>query len=99
MSSKSLIKNSHSGFTLLEVLIAMSVLVFISYAIYQATVETYKLRDSLSTEGNFYNGIRMSTSILQRDISMIYSPLISMPDKPATPNPQGQPPPRGLGAG
>ncbi len=70
---------STAGFTLLEVLIAMVILVFISVATYQTIIETYKLRESLSTEGNFYNGIRLSTTILQRDISLIYSPLISMP--------------------
>ncbi len=63
------------GFTLLEVLISMAILVFISFAIYQATTETYKLRDILSLEGNFYNSIRLSMSIMQRDISLIYSPL------------------------
>lgn len=82
---------SNEGFTLLEVLIAMSVMVFISFAIYQATVETFKLRDILSTEGNFYNSIRLATGILQRDISMIYSPKIATPDP--SPSPSGNVPP------
>jgi prepilin-type N-terminal cleavage/methylation domain-containing protein len=77
---RSLLTNQ-SGFTLLEILISMAVLVFISFAIYQATIETYKLRDSLLTEGNFYNGIRLSTSIMQTDISMLYSPLLAIPEK------------------
>jgi general secretion pathway protein J len=67
------------GFTLLEVLIAMAILVFISFAIYQATTETYKLRDVLSTEGNFYNSIRLATSIMQRDIALIYTPMVTVP--------------------
>lgn len=83
MSSNFLNKNSsESGFTLLEVLISMSVLVMISFGIYQATTETYKLRDSLSIEGNFYNAITLSLSIIQRDISLIYSPVALLPPAP-----------------
>jgi prepilin-type N-terminal cleavage/methylation domain-containing protein len=81
-------KNDTSGFTLLEVLISMAILVFISFAIYQATVETFKLRDSLSTEGDFHNSIRLSTSIMQRDIALIYSPVVALP----SPLPSGGPP-------
>lgn len=66
------------GFTLLEVLIAMAIMVFIALAIFNATTETFKLRDSLSTEGNFYNGIRMATTVMWRDISLIYSPTGSL---------------------
>ncbi len=62
------------GFTLLEILIAMSILMFISFATYQATIETYKLRDILGQEGDFYNGIRLSTAIVQKDIALLYSP-------------------------
>jgi len=72
-----------SGFSLLEVLIALSILVVLSFAIYQATTETYRLRDVLSNEGDFYNEIRLSMNILQRDISLLYSPTVSGPPKPS----------------
>ncbi|OFZ53488.1 MAG: hypothetical protein A2428_08015 [Bdellovibrionales bacterium RIFOXYC1_FULL_54_43] len=75
--------SNQGGFTLMEVLIAMVILVFISIAIYQATVETYRLRDVLSREGDFYNGIRLAMNIVQRDVSLIYSPLLIEPPKPA----------------
>ncbi len=82
-------KNHSSGFTLLEVLIALAVLVFISLAIYQATIETYKLRDTLLAEGEFYNTITISTAVIQHDISLIYSPYSA---DPALKNdPRGQP--------
>ena len=84
------ILKSPAGFTLLEVLISMAVLVFISFSIYQATIQTYKLRDSLSTEGGFHNGIRLSMSLMQRDFSLIYSPIIGVPEKKSNP---GDPPP------
>jgi len=54
----------------------MAILVFISFAIYQAVVESYKLRVVLGDEGDFNNAIRLSMNIVQRDISMIYSPLL-----------------------
>ena len=72
---------SDHGMSLLEVLISMAVLVFISFGIYEATMETYKLREILSTEGDFYNGIRLATGILQRDISLLYSSTIAFPEK------------------
>jgi general secretion pathway protein J len=81
-------KPSQEGFTLLEVLISMTVLVFISFAIFQATTETYRLRESLLVEGDFYNAIRLAVNIIQRDVSLIYSPLPLAPPKP----PQNTPP-------
>lgn len=65
----------------------MAILVFIAFAIFQATTETYHLRDTLSAEGNFYNSIRFSMNVLQRDIALIYSPLITIEKpKPIDPN-------------
>lgn len=83
--------------TLMEVLIALCILAFISISIYQATLETYRLRDTLASEGDFYNSIRISMAILQRDISLIYSPLMTLsqnqqPNASPTPGANGQPP-------
>lgn len=83
-------KNRESGFTLLEMMIVMTIMAFISIGIYQATTETNRLRDILSVEGDFYNGIRLAMNIVQRDISLIYSPELILPPKPA-PNPLVQP--------
>jgi len=98
---------SQSGFTLLEVLISMFLLVVISFATYQATTETFKLRDVLSTEGEFYNSIRLAVSILQRDLENAYSPVALRPEqKPRAnggqddqlqPQQQQQIPPPGFG--
>ena len=93
----------NSGLTLMEVLIAMTILVFISFAIYQATVETFRLRDTLASEGDFYNSIRLSMTVLERDVSLLYSPLITLPlekrpnrpnsANPTSANPNDLPPP------
>lgn len=77
----------NAGFTLIEVMIAMAILAFISLAIYQLTVETYRLRDTLSSEGDFYNGVRLSMDVMQRDVALIYSPLLIQPGKTSTPSP------------
>jgi prepilin-type N-terminal cleavage/methylation domain-containing protein len=74
-----------SGFTLLEVLIAMAILAFISLGIYYATTETFRLRDSISVEGDFYNNIRLAMTLLNRDISAMYSPTIMLPKKDTPP--------------
>ncbi len=79
------------GFTLIEVLIAMAILVFISFGIYQATIETYRLRDVLATEGAFYNTIRLAMSIVQRDIALIYSPVVLIPRPNTSPSPGSLP--------
>lgn len=71
---------THSGFTLIEVLISMFLLVLISFSTYQATTQTFKLRESLSTEGEFYNNIRLAVGILQRDIENLYSPILIRPE-------------------
>jgi general secretion pathway protein J len=73
-----------AGFTMLEVLIAIALLGMISLGIYQATAETYRLRDILLNEGDFYNGIRLSLSVMDRDISLLYSPYIMKPEEPVT---------------
>ncbi len=94
MSSNSLSKGvvpraRQAGFTLLEVMISLVILSFIALGIYQATVQTFKLRDVLQSEGEFYNGIRLAMDILQRDIALCYSPLIMRPKKaPSTTAPQ-----------
>ena len=81
--------HDEEGFTLLEVMISMVILVFISLGIYQATTETYRLREILANEGDFYNSIRLSMDVFQRDVSLIYSPMILLraPDPNAPPDP------------
>ncbi len=84
-------RNNQAGFTLIEVLIAFMILVFISFAIYQLTTNTFRLRSNLSDEGDFYNEIRLSLGILSQDISMIFSPKLVIPPvkKKKNPTPSG----------
>jgi len=83
-----------SGFTLLEVLIAIAIMSAIAVSIYQITTKTFELREKLMAEGEFYNGIRMAVGVMDRDVSMIYSPMVMVPEPPpqqAAPPPPGDP--------
>ena len=88
-SSKSL--SNHSGFTLLELLISMAIMVLISYSTYLATIQTFRLRDSLSQEAHFYNVIQLAMNIVRRDITLLYSPVVLMPSPQPSPAASGAP--------
>lgn len=88
-NSKSL--SNQSGFTLLELLISMAIMVFISYSTYLATTQTFRLRDSLSQEARFYNAIQLAMNIVRRDITLLYSPVVLMPNPQPSASP-GAPP-------
>lgn len=67
------------GFTLIELLISMVIVAFISLALFQATSNSFNIRETLSVESDFNNEIRLSMSILEKDISLIYTPSIMAP--------------------
>jgi hypothetical protein len=71
-------------------MISMVILGMISFALYQCTVQTYQLRDSLSADGDFNISIRVGIAMLERDIASFYSPLgfVPQPVVSAT-NPSG----------
>jgi prepilin-type N-terminal cleavage/methylation domain-containing protein len=89
MKKPNLLRKNDSGFTLIEVIIVLVILTFISLGIYQMTTETYRLRDELQAEGEFYNSVRMSMDVMQRDVSAMFSPILMRPD----PGPSGRPSP------
>ena len=71
------LKYNKKGFTLIEVLIAIVCLSMITIATANKWSSTIKLRGRLLKEGDFYNGIRLSISIMERDISQLFTPLAS----------------------
>ncbi len=78
-------ESDSAGFTLLEVLISIVLLVVITIAIFQATTTTFRIRDALIHESEFFNGIRLAMGVMERDVNLIYSPLIMMPTPSASP--------------
>lgn len=87
--------NPETGFTLLEVLISMVILAFISLAIYQLTTSSFSLRERLHTEGDFTAGIRVTLGIFERDVINCFSPQIRLapPSTNGITFAQGQRPP------
>ncbi len=88
---KQSLRERTAGFTLLEVLISITILIFISLAIYQSMTQTFRMRDVLIREGDFYNGIRLSMGLVERDLNMLFSPVAYLPPKPKTPQRPGFP--------
>jgi prepilin-type N-terminal cleavage/methylation domain-containing protein len=66
---------SEAGLTLLEIMIAMAVLAFVSIAIYEATVRSFRLTFSLGAEANEYSALALSLAAVETDFSQIFSPL------------------------
>ena len=93
MKSNSKVLTNSSGFTLLELLISMAIMVFISYSTYVATTQTFKLRDNLSREAKFYNAIQLAINIVRRDLTLLYSPTVLLPPPQSNPSTPGSPPP------
>lgn len=74
------------GFTLVEVMISIVLLVMISVSIYQATTQTFRYRAKIINEGDFYGGIRLAMGLLDRDIGALFSPVNLNPKNFADPN-------------
>lgn len=100
---------TETGFTIVELLISLFILSFIALTVYQNTTQSFKLRDDLETEGDFYNALRVGLEVLHRDLSHLYSPqlagfpsLMNQVPQPTAPGPsipvpgQGTPPPKTL---
>jgi prepilin-type N-terminal cleavage/methylation domain-containing protein len=77
-----------SGFTLIELMIAMVILTFISVGIYQATTRTFDLKVTLGSRGEFYNEIRLAMGILDRDLTHIFTPKMLFPGIKKATDPQ-----------
>lgn len=61
----------------------------ISVSIVRATTQTYKMRDIVQVEGDFYNNIRLAMAIFERDYSHVFSPLPMNPQLKKNPYLEG----------
>lgn len=77
---------SEAGLTLLEVMIAMALLSFISIAIYQATTRSFDLNFRLGSEANDYSSLALSLQAVESDFSQIFTPMAeTLPGKADAP--------------
>jgi prepilin-type N-terminal cleavage/methylation domain-containing protein len=86
----------NKGFTLIEVMIALFILVMIGTTTSKAVIDAAKLKEVLKDETEFSSEFRTSTLFIERDLSQIFNPRWFLaPDfKPLDPyNPPPPPPP------
>lgn len=69
-------QNPAAGLTLIEVMIAMALLAFLSLAIYQATTRSFDINFRIGAESNEYTALALSLSAVETDLAQIYSPAL-----------------------
>ncbi|MBN20634.1 MAG: hypothetical protein CL678_05035 [Bdellovibrionaceae bacterium] len=74
--------SSEKGFTLIEMMIAIAILAFISLGVFHAMTSSFKIRDKILTEGDFLTRIRLSIGMISKDIQLIYNPILMLPPEP-----------------
>jgi prepilin-type N-terminal cleavage/methylation domain-containing protein len=79
--------HSNEGFTLIEVVLALSLLALICFGLFTGVSHTFKLRDDLRIESELNNSLVLALNLIQRDINNIYSPQLAAipPPPPLTP--------------
>lgn len=68
------IRRSNKGFTLIEVMIALFILVIIGTATSKAVIDAARLKENLKDETEFSSEFRTSISLLERDLNQIFNP-------------------------
>jgi prepilin-type N-terminal cleavage/methylation domain-containing protein len=84
---------AQSGFTLLEVLIALVILSIIGVLTARAISEALRLREQLLVETEVNVELRAGYFILERDLSQVFNPISMLPTGFARLDPNAPPPP------
>jgi prepilin-type N-terminal cleavage/methylation domain-containing protein len=69
-------ESAQSGLTLIEVLIAVTLLAFVSLAISQSTIRSFSLNSRLGAESVDYTAMMLSLQAVESDIEQIFSPVV-----------------------
>ena len=64
----------NSGFTLIEVMIALFILIIIGVATSKAVVDAAKLKENLKDETEFSSEFRTSITLIERDLNQVFNP-------------------------
>jgi prepilin-type N-terminal cleavage/methylation domain-containing protein len=76
----SIFRNSDSrGFTLLEVMIALFILVMIGTTTSKAVIDAAQLKEVLKNETEFYGEFRTSVGFIERDLAQVFNPRWLLP--------------------
>ena len=92
--------NNAKGFTLIEVMIALFVLVLIGLTTSKAVIDAAKLKEVLKDETEFASEFRTSMGFIERDLNQIFNPrwLLAADQKAYDPYAQPNVPVAGVGA-
>jgi prepilin-type N-terminal cleavage/methylation domain-containing protein len=63
-----------SGFTLIEVMIALFILVIIGFATSKAVIDAAQLKENLKDDTEFSSEFRTSVSLIERDLNQVFNP-------------------------
>ncbi len=63
-----------SGFTLIEVMIALFILVIIGFATSKAVIDAAKLKETLKDDTEFSSEFRTSITLIERDLNQVFNP-------------------------
>ena len=72
-------KSNESGFTLIEVLIALFILILIGTTTAKAVIDAAKLREVLRDETEFASEYRTSVAFIERDLNQVFNPRWFLP--------------------
>jgi prepilin-type N-terminal cleavage/methylation domain-containing protein len=76
----SIFQNSdRKGFTLLEVMISLFILVMIGTTTSKAVIDAARLKEILKDETEFYGEFRTSTGFIERDLAQVFNPRWFLP--------------------
>jgi prepilin-type N-terminal cleavage/methylation domain-containing protein len=64
----------NSGFTLIEVMIALFILVIIGFATSKAVIDAARLKETLKEDTEFSSEFRTSISLIERDLNQVFNP-------------------------
>lgn len=99
MRLTSILRNN-KGFTLIEVMIALFILVIIGTATSKAVIDAARLKENLKDETEFSSELRTSITLIERDLNQIFNPrwFLAPDAKPLDPYAQPTPPKPGAPA-
>lgn len=80
-----MVRSNQKGFTLIEVMIAVALLAFVSIMIAQATTRSFNINLSLGRESTENTAVILSLQAVETDLEQIFSPVMD----PTTPTPVG----------
>ncbi len=76
--------SNQRGITLIEILIAMTLLAFFSIAVFQTTTSSFQINSRLSAEATDSTALLLSLGAVEADLAQIYSPVVG--NIPFSPN-------------